>query len=208
MLSPSVCSADFVTFLQVAQLCLRDITSAPLLWSSSQCAGIPLTGLLSQPAELLQPSRRVFVHSTPCCPPADPQGCLRGLVCHPVLKVTMLLMFCAWCRDLCFVSDVLSNRFLIGLHRMSLLVEILPRPSLIPPTETRFSFISVFCFFLLICFPLQPALWARWVGLWLNTFFSVFEKCSPFLGKYLSFQQLKLQPWNKKWHLCDPVFMF
>lgn len=42
------------------------------------------------------------------------------------------------------------------------------------------------------------------VGLWLTTFFSVFEKYPPFLVKYLSFLHLKLWPWNKKLHQCVP----
>lgn len=51
-------------------------------------------------------------------------------------------------------------------------------------------------FSLPICFPFTAPL-ARWVGIWLNTFFSVFEKFSSFLVKYPSFLHLKLWLWNK-----------
>lgn len=107
MLSPSVCSADFVTFLQVAQLCLRDITSAPLLWSSSQCAGIHSsdwiiitacraapalpTGLCAQHT-LLSSRRPSGVSARPCLPP-----CAQGYYVAHVLCLMSGPMFCFWC---------------------------------------------------------------------------------------------------------------
>lgn len=49
-----VCAASFVAFLCEAQLCFhKNITSAPLLSSSSKCSGIPLNILLPQPTVLL-----------------------------------------------------------------------------------------------------------------------------------------------------------
>ena len=135
---------------------------------------------------------------------------------HCAVISRLLTMFWVCYLDICclrFVSDVLPNCFLIEslstCLTVSLTVEILPRPSFMSSMETHFILSRWFFFSSLpICFPFT-ALLARWVGLWLNTFFSVFEKCSPFLVKYPSFLHLKLWPWNENLHqLCTQSFIF
>lgn len=133
--------ANCVAFLQVAQLCFpHNITSAPLSFHLHPSVQEFLWLLLSQPTVLLHLlptgllrtalssiSMFPWIHSITPTPGGISEVLFVTLRYN--LKVTMLLMFCAWYRDICCVClfpDVLSNCFLTKLPSISLLLKFFP----------------------------------------------------------------------------------
>lgn len=185
-----------------------------LLSSSSKCSGSPLNLLLSQPT--------VLPHLLPtglCAQHTLLSLCSHGSV--PSRQLSVVSVRSCWLpwaliskllfAYVCSVHDIWTSATYI-LFLMSLLIVFVLNHSA-PPSLLKFFpallnvihgntfqfYLGVF-FSLPICFPFT-ALLARWIGIWLNTFFSVFEKFSSFLVKYPSFLHLKLSPWNK--NLCQ-----
>lgn len=186
-----VCTANFVAFLCEAQLCFhKNITSAPVLSSSSKCSGIPLNVLWSQPAVLLHllptgllctahPSIIVFpwIHSI--------LPTLSGV--YEVSFVTRAIISRLLCCS-CSVRDIWTSAAYV-LFLMSFPIVFLlnysapPSPLKFFPAllnivyENPFQFYLGVFFSLPICFPFTVLL-GRWVGFWLNILFSLWKMLS------------------------------